>query len=157
MQTHIPRQPGSWLISDVRQSMIIREFQPSDYAPALVLWSDADGVELAEGDSESSILLYLARNPGLSKVAVREGNLIGAVLCGHDGRRGFIYHLAVKREERGHGVGKRLVQKCLEDLKREKIERVVILVDRENKDGLRFWTTGNWEEISRAIPFGIDL
>jgi ribosomal protein S18 acetylase RimI-like enzyme len=137
--------------------MIIREFKPSDYKAAVELWSSTEGVELAEGDSEESILKYLARNPGLSKVAIREGNLIGAVLCGHDGRRGFIYHLAVKSDERGYGVGKRIVQKCLEDLKTEKIERVLILVDRKNNNGLRFWTSCDWDEISRALPFGTNI
>jgi ribosomal protein S18 acetylase RimI-like enzyme len=137
--------------------MIIREFKPSDYKAAVELWSSTEGVELAEGDSEESILMYLTRNPGLSKVAIREGNLIGAVLCGHDGRRGFIYHLAVKSGERGCGVGKRIVQKCLDDLKTEKIERVLILVDRENSNGLRFWTSCDWDEISRALPFGINI
>lgn len=69
---------------------------PADIGSACKLSTDADGIEIAEGDGSQELAGYLARNPGLSTVAADDhGNLIGAVLCGHDGRRGFVYRLAV--------------------------------------------------------------
>jgi ribosomal protein S18 acetylase RimI-like enzyme len=90
-----------------------REFRIADFGEALAVWRMVDGVEVAEGDSEQEVRAYLLRNPGLSRVAVNEGTIVGAVLCGHDGRRGLIYHLAVAPAYQGKGVGRRLLQECI--------------------------------------------
>ena len=72
-----------------------------------------EGVEVAEGDSEEELKEYLLRNPGLSRVAVNDGTIVAAVLCGHDGRRGLIYHLAVDPAYQGREIGQRLLQECV--------------------------------------------
>jgi len=100
-----------------------REFVIDDYDKAVTLWSLVEGVEVAEGDSKEEIRAYLLRNPGLSRVAEENGTIVGAVLCGHDGRRGLIYHLAVAPASHGKGIGKLLVRECLTHLRATGIVR----------------------------------
>ena len=136
--------------------MTTREFLITDYERACSLWSTAEGVEICEGDSRAEIAEYLRRNPGLSRVAEEDGQIVGAVLCGHDGRRGFIYHLAVAPAFRGRGVGKLLLQDCMRGLQAVGIPRAIILVARDNPLGRDFWLRNNWEEID-ARPMSLDL
>ena len=79
------------------------------------------------------------------------------MLCGHDGRRGLIYHLAVAGAYRGTGLGERLIQECLAGLSRAGIVRAIILVAADNAVGLRFWLRNGWEELSAAIPMARDV
>ncbi|HEY4301149.1 MAG TPA: GNAT family N-acetyltransferase [Candidatus Didemnitutus sp.] len=137
--------------------MEIRALAEADIDAVLQLWLETEGVEVAEGDSPSGIASYLARNPGLSKVAVIERQIVGAVLCGHDGRRGFIYHLTVRESHRGTGVGRQLVKLCLRDLQSCRIERVLALVASDNVPGRAFWIAAGFEEIAGASAFGIDI
>jgi len=116
-----------------------------------------DGVEVAEGDSEEELRGYLLRNPGLSRVAVKGEAIVGAVLCGHDGRRGLIYHLAVAPPHQGKGIGQRLLQECVGGLRRVGITRALILVSGENAKGRSFWLRNGWEDIPGAIPMGLDI
>src|SRR5579871_4289968 len=112
---------------------------PSDHGPAVALWGRCEGVEIAEGDDESSFRSYLERNPGLSHCAEFDGSLIGAALCGHDGRRGYIYHLAVAPEFRGGGVGRAILERGLAGLRECGITRALILVAGDNVPGREFW------------------
>ena len=134
-----------------------REFTIEDYDGAVALWQRADGIELCEGDSREEISRYLTRNPGLSRVAETGGAIVGAVLCGHDGRRGWIYHLAVAESHRGKGVGKLLVDDCLRGLREAGVPRAIILVARDNVGGRQFWLRNGWEEISGARAMTKDL
>lgn len=127
-----------------------------DYENACALWNEVEGVEVCEGDSREEIEAYLRRNPGLSRVAEEDGALAGAVLCGHDGRRGLIYHLAVAPRFRGRGVGKRLIDECLRGLKKAGMPRAIILVSRDNSLGQDFWKRNGWEDID-ALSMGHDL
>lgn len=129
-----------------------REFLLADYELAVALWQEAEGVEICEGDSRGEVRDYLARNPGLSRVAEEGGVLLGAALCGHDGRRGFIYHLAVADAARGRGVGRLLLKECLAGLHQAGIHRAIILVADDNASGREFWIRNGWENISGAIP-----
>ncbi|MGZ5023839.1 MAG: GNAT family N-acetyltransferase, partial [Chthoniobacterales bacterium] len=124
-----------------------REFLMDDYDAAIALWKKIEGVEICEGDSREEIRGYLARNPGLSRVAEENGVMAGAALCGYDGRRGFIYHLAVAQQFRGRGVGKRLLDDCLRGLRAAGLPRAIILVARDNPLGREFWLRNGWEEI----------
>ena len=72
-----------------------RAFVIDDFERAVALWNAMEGVEICEGDAREEIRAYLERNPGLSRVVEDDGKIVAAALCGHDGRRGFIYHLAV--------------------------------------------------------------
>jgi ribosomal protein S18 acetylase RimI-like enzyme len=134
-----------------------REFVIDDYDEAMALWNLAKGVEVAEGDSKGEIRAYLLRNPGLSRVAEENGTIVGAVLCGHDGRRGLIYHLAVAPAYHGRGIGKLLVRECVERLRAAGIVRALILVAGDNAGAHSFWLRIGWEDVGGAILMGIDL
>jgi N-acetylglutamate synthase len=134
-----------------------REFQIADYDAAVRLWSGAEGVEIAEGDSREDITRYLSHNPGLSRVAEENGNIVGVVLCGHDGRRGLIYHLTVDPAFQHRGIARRLVSECLDRLRRLQLRRALILVSATNESGLAFWRRCGWEDVPGPMLMGIDL
>ena len=134
-----------------------REFSISDYDAAVTLWQRVEGLEIAEGDDRESVAQFLARNPGLSRVATDGSRTIGVALCGHDGRRGHIYHLAVDPACQGRGLGRRLLDECLEGLRQAGVKRVIIMVADDNPRGRQFWKGCDWEEITGAIAMGIDL
>ncbi len=137
--------------------IVTREFLIDDYGRAVALWQAVEGVEICEGDSKEEIALYLQRSPGLSRVAEEAGVMAGAVLCGHDGRRGFIYHLAVAPTFRGRGVGKLLLADCIDGLRKAGIKRAIILVAGDNPTGHEFWLRNGWEDIAEAIPMARDI
>ena len=134
-----------------------REFSISDYDAAVELWQRVEGLEIAEGDDKESVAQFLARNLGLSRLATDGSRMVGVALCGHDGRRGHIYHLAVDPAYQGCGLGKRLLDECLEGLRRAGLKRVIIMVADDNPRGRKFWKRCGWEEIPGAIAMGIDL
>jgi ribosomal protein S18 acetylase RimI-like enzyme len=134
-----------------------REFFISDYDAAFELWQRVEGLEIAEGDDRQSVAHFLARNPGLSRVAMDRAAVIGIALCGHDGRRGYIYHLAVDPAYQARGVGKRLIDECLDGLRRAGLKRALILVANDNPRGRKFWLRYGWEEVPGPIVMGIDL
>ena len=135
----------------------IREFSIKDYDAAIELWQRVEGLEIAEGDDRESVAQFLARNPGLSRVATDGSTIVGVALCGHDGRRGHIYHLAVDPAYQGRGLGTRLLDESLADLRRVGIKRVIIMVADDNPRGRGFWRRCGWEDIPSAISMGIDL
>ena len=135
----------------------VRAMQASDLAGALALWREAEGVELAEGDRLEELAAFLRRNPGASQVAYDGDTLVGAVLAGHDGRRGFLYHLAVHPAQRGRGLGRALVDRALAVLRQDGLPRVLILVAQDNAAGRAFWMHYGWEGMEFAAPMGIDL
>ena len=137
--------------------IVTREFSIADYEAAFQLWQRVEGVEVAEGDDKEGIAQFLARNPGLSRVATDGPILVGVVMCGHDGRRGHIYHLAVDPAYRRYGVGKRLVQECLDQLRQAGVIRAIILVSDNNPGGAEFWKRAGWEDIPGAMPMGVDV
>ena len=134
-----------------------REFVIDDYDAAVALWRLLEGIEVAEGDSREEIRAYLLRNPGLSRVAEENGAMVGAVLCGHDGRRGLIYHLAVAPAYQGKGIGKLLVGECIAQLRDAGIVRALILVAQDNSGAHSFWLRSGWEDVPGALLMGIDL
>ena len=116
----------------------------SYYEEAIAFWASIPEVGLDDADSISSMELFLKRNRGLSFIARHNGELIGAVLCGHDGRRGYLHHLAVHPEYRGRGVGQRLVNKCLSALSKRGISRCNIFIYSHNEKGKDFWGKRGW-------------
>jgi ribosomal protein S18 acetylase RimI-like enzyme len=134
-----------------------REFVMADYDQAIALWANIEGVEICEGDSREEIGDYLKRNPGLSRVAEVDGVMVGAALCGHDGRRGWIYHVAMAQEHRGRGVGKLLVEDCVDGLRKAGLRRAIILVSGDNPAGHQFWLRNGWEDIDGAIAMTREL
>jgi N-acetylglutamate synthase len=134
-----------------------REFLIDDYGAVVELWKRVAGLEIAEGDDREGVAQFLVRNSELSRVATDGSTIVGAALCGHDGRRGHIYHLAVDPTYRRRGLGKRLLDECLEGLRRAGVKRVIIMVADDNPRGREFWKRCGWEEITGAITMGIDL
>jgi N-acetylglutamate synthase len=134
-----------------------REFSISDYDAALQVWQRVEGVEIAEGDDREGVARFLVRNPGLSRVAIDGSAIVGVALCGHDGRRGHIYHLAVDPAYQRRGLGKRLLDECLDGLRSAGVPRAIILVADDNQRGAEFWKRCGWEAIPGAIAMGIDV
>ena len=128
-----------------------REFTIADYESAIALWESVEGVEICEGDSREEIAEYLKRNPGLSRVAEASGKIVGVALCGHDGRRGWIYHLAVAAEYRGRNIGRCVLDDCIEGFRKAGLKRAIILVAGDNPSGHAFWLRNGWEDITGAI------
>jgi putative acetyltransferase len=120
-----------------------------DIDDVLALWNGMPGIGLNESDTPENLRAYLARNAGLSLVMRDDGepegkSLIGAVLCGHDGRRGYLHHLAVRPEYRRRGFARQMVEKCLVALRDERIVKCNIFVYAENDDGQGFWRQCGW-------------
>jgi ribosomal protein S18 acetylase RimI-like enzyme len=134
-----------------------REFCIEHYDAALELWQRVEGLEIAEGDDRKGVAQFLARNPGLSRVAIDGSVIVGVALCGHDGRRGHIYHLAVDPAYQGCRLGKRLLDECLAGLRRAGLKRAIILVASDNPRGRKFWHRCGWEEVPGPVVMGIDL
>jgi ribosomal protein S18 acetylase RimI-like enzyme len=134
-----------------------REFVLGDYDQVAALWREMEGVEICEGDSPEEIREYLKRNPGLSRVAEASGKIVGAALCGHDGRRGWVYHLAVAPQYRGRGIGKMLLDDCVRGLRNAGLKRAIILVAGDNPAGHEFWLRNGWEDIAFAIAMTKEL
>ncbi len=125
-----------------------RTMQKQDISKALELWQNSDGVHLHSNGEESceGISRYLERNPGFSFVAVCQDKIIGAVMCGHDGRRGFINHLAVTAEHRHRGIGKKLISLAEEQLSGAGIKKEALFVLCENENAQKFYEHIGWRE-----------
>jgi putative acetyltransferase len=127
-------------------SVEILEFTDADYDEVLALWQRSEGVGLSDADSRTNIERYLERNPGMSFVARSKSSLMGAVLAGHDGRRGYLHHLAVDASARRQGIGGRLVEASLAALKDAGMQKCHLFIFNKNESGLSFWKSEGWEQ-----------
>ena len=123
----------------------LRAMTEGDYDRVLDLWKGTEAMELGPDDSREAIGRFLKRNPGFSTVALEDGRIIGAVLCGHDSRRGYMHHLAVERTRRGRGTGTALAKHCMELLRGAGVHRFTIFLYHSNPKGRRFWEKLGWE------------
>lgn len=121
------------------ETPVLAPFEMTHYDAARTLWAVTPGVGLSAADSAEGIATFLARNAGLSLVAVEEGALVGTILCGHDGRRGLIHHLVVAASHQRRGIGMRLLEAGLARLRDAGIARAHLLVYADNEAGLAFW------------------
>lgn len=118
----------------------IRAMTITDYDGVYDLWFHTPGMGLnAADDSRDGIAKFLARNPASCFVAAEGSKLAGAILAGHDGRRGFIYHLCVHPDFRRRGIARRLVDSALKALEREGIRKAALVVFARNEGGNAFW------------------
>jgi amino-acid N-acetyltransferase len=125
----------------------VREFAAEDVERALALWRSCDGIVLREADDRREPLTrYLERNPGLSFVCEVGSALAGAVLCGTDGRRGFLYHLAVAPAHRRRGLGRALALAAVEALAREGVDKCHLMVLPPNAAARSFWRRLGWQD-----------
>jgi ribosomal protein S18 acetylase RimI-like enzyme len=127
-----------------------------DYSQAFALWRRSEGMGLSSADSRRATAIYLRRNAGLSLIARRGTEVVATVLCGHDGRRGFLHHLAVARPYRSQGLGSRLVSTCLARLAGFGIEKCHIFLHADNRDGKQFWSRVGWKERQDLIVMSQD-
>lgn len=123
----------------------VRVMTLGDYDEVHSLWMGIHGFGIRSmDDSREGVERFIRRNPDTSMVAQADGRIVGAILCGHDGRRGCLYHVCVAEEYRKHGIGQRLVQECLEALKRDHINKVNLIAFKKNEVGNRFWQGLGW-------------
>ena len=126
---------------------MIREMTQTDYEEIFNLWKSTDGMGLRSlDDSQQGISAFLKRNPTTNFVAVDSGEIVGTILCGHDGRRGYIYHTVVKEICRNQGIATKLIEAAISALQQEGITRVCLNVMETNEYGKSFWLKRGWEK-----------
>lgn len=125
--------------------MTIRTMTIEDYDGVYRLWMSIKGFAIRSiDDSYEGVRQFLARNPKTSVVAVEDGQIVGGILCGHDGRRGCLYHVCVHPDYRRRGIGKAMVVHAMEALREEHINKVSLIAFTENDIGNAFWRTIGW-------------
>ena len=117
----------------------VRPMTMEDYDHVIELWRNTDGIVLSDTDEREPMERFLNRNPELSLVAEHGDEVIGAVLGSHDGRRGYLHHLAVRADFRRRGIGSALVQRCADLLSREAIVKCNVFILESNEEGIAFW------------------
>lgn len=140
---HGPVEPGE---------VQIEPFALEAYDDIRALWEACEGIGLSRADSLENIRGYLQRNPGFSFVATSGDRIVGAVLCGHDGRRGYLHHLAVRHEFRGRQTARRLVAACLSALREAGIRKCHAFLFTDNIEGQAFWGRIGW---TRRTDLGV--
>lgn len=124
---------------------MIRAMTLEDYENVHELWMKIKGFAIRSiDDSKEGVERFLNRNPGISVVAEEDGKVVGAILCGHDGRRGCMYHVCVDPDYRLEGIGKSMVVFAMEALKKEKINKVSLIAFTQNDIGNAFWKEIGW-------------
>lgn len=122
------------------------EMKIDDYDEVYELWRKTANIGLSSADQRENIGKFLEMNKELNFVCRHEGKIIGTILCGNDGRRGYIYHVTVAEGYRGRGIGRRLVEPVLERLKSEGIEKCHLFVFADNIPGNGFWSSIGWQK-----------
>lgn len=122
----------------------IREMTLDDYEGVAQLWHGAKRLRVSHADSRGAVARYLERNPGLSLVAVEDGGVVGTVLAGHDGRRGYMHHVVVDRACRRRGIGSAMVERALGSFRELGIDLCHIFVRETNAEGKAFWEAKRW-------------
>lgn len=124
---------------------MIRTMAISDFDKVHELWMSIQGFGIRSvDDSREGVEAFLKRNPTTSVVAEEDGKVVGAILCGHDGRRGCLYHVCVAKDHRRRGIGKAMVVHCMQALKAEKINKVSLIAFTKNDIGNAFWNCMGW-------------
>ncbi len=124
---------------------MVRVMTIDDYDEVYALWRQIRGFGIRSvDDSREGVAQFLRRNPTTSVVAVEDGKLVGAILCGHDGRRGCLYHVCVAPDYRMRGIGKSMVAFSMEALRRERINKVSLIAFTKNDVGNAFWNEIGW-------------
>ena len=125
--------------------MTIRTMTIEDYEGVYALWMTIKGFAIRSiDDAKEGVERFIRRNPTTSVVAVEDGKIVGSILCGHDGRRGCLYHVCVHEDYRKRGIGKSMVVYCMEELEKEKISKVSLIAFTQNDIGNAFWKGLGW-------------
>lgn len=124
---------------------MVRVMTIEDYDEVYALWMSIKGFGIRSiDDSKEGIEIFLKRNPTTSCVDVEDGKIVGAILCGHDGRRACMYHVCVSPDYRRRQIGRHMVEFCLNQLKQEKICKVALNAFVTNEAGNAFWNNMGW-------------
>lgn len=124
---------------------MIRTMTIEDYEGVSSLWKSINGFAIRSvDDSREGVATFLRRNPTTSVVAEEDGRIVGAILCGHDGRRGCLYHVCVEKGFRRRGIGKAMVVKAMQELRNENINKVSLIAFTKNDIGNAFWNCIGW-------------
>lgn len=136
--------------------MQLRVFRyPEDFSQVMSLWESIEkGVHTGRSDTPDEIQKKLARDPDLFLVAEDNGQIIGSVIGGYDGRRGLIYHLAVRASFRGRGIGSRLMDELESRLRAKGCIRCYLMVTTDNEDAMRYYENRGWERMASVVPYG---
>ena len=137
----------------------IRTFRyPEDYEAVRTLWKNAGaGIQLRRSDEPKEILKKIQRDPDLFLLAMVDGNIVGTVIGGFDGRRGLVYHLAVDDNYREHGIGSILMEEVEKRLREKGCIKSYLLVTTENESAMRFYEKRGWQRMDTVFVFGKDL
>ena len=123
----------------------VRAMQMEDYPLIYTLWTGIEGFGIRSiDDSKEGVERFLKRNPETSIVAEAEGEIIGTILCGHDGRRGCFYHVCVKQGFRKQGIGKAMAVAAMKALQAQQINKVCLIAFLDNQVGNQFWKSVGW-------------
>ena len=124
---------------------MVRTMTIDDYEEVSLLWHKIKGFSIRSiDDSREGVARFLKRNPDSSVVAVEDSRVVGAILCGHDGRRGCMYHVCVDPEYRMRGIGKSMGVFAMNALKKENISKVSLIAFTKNDVGNKFWRCIGW-------------
>lgn len=124
---------------------MIRAMKIEDYDQVYALWMTINGFGIRSiDDSKIGVERFIKRNPTTSVVAEEDGKIVGSILCGHDGRRGCLYHVCVHKDYRRRGIGKEMVVYAMEALKAEGVNKVSLIAFTKNDIGNAFWNTIGW-------------
>jgi ribosomal protein S18 acetylase RimI-like enzyme len=137
----------------------VREFKyPEDYAPIHTLWENAGpGIHLRRSDDLDEIEKKLRFDPDLFLVAEVDGQIVGTVMGGFDGRRGMVYHLAVTESYRELGIGEKLMEELERRLLDKGCIRCYLLVAADNGSAMRFYEKRGWSRMEHVYTYGKDL
>jgi putative acetyltransferase len=133
----------------MESNLFIEEMEEKHINDVINLWKNTEGVTLHENgeDSINGLIIFINRNPGLSFIAKNMGNeIVGSILCGHDGRRGYIHHLAVDNKYRKVGIAKEMINKSLGKLKSLNIKKAALFVLKDNVDAQLFYEYNCWKK-----------
>ena len=127
--------------------IIYRAMETEDYDQVYRLWQSIKGFGIRSlDDSREGVERFLKRNPATSVVAIQNGRIVGNILCGHDWRTGYFYHVCVEKSYRKHGIGHEMAKWCMYALKEEGINKISIIAFKSNQVGNAFWQGVGWKE-----------
>lgn len=128
-----------------KEEIKIRPMREEDYLQVYGLWKTIKGFGIRSvDDSREGVERFIRRNPSTSMIAELQGEIVGAILCGHDGRRGCFYHVCVREDCRQRGIGKNMAVCAMKALQEEHINKVCLIAFKKNEVGNSFWKSVGW-------------
>ena len=138
-------------------SAILVPMSIEDYTGMIALWQSLEGIGLSGADEQENLAAFIKQNDGTCFVLKENVRVVGTILTGNDGRRGYIYHLAIMPEYQKQGYGKKLVEKALDALKTAGIQKSHIFVISNNQPGIDFWEHIGWTLRDDVLIMSKDL